>query len=230
MIIESRDEGAAIRQAVAAVETSIQAQNEDRVVKLNGLQTSVTEVLADHYSAVKSDISSIHRTIQEASSVSVAKTTQIENLVRELRDLIIASPLQRPTASTPGPEDILNLSTGASHGSTNDREDVFDNQEMLDSLDRLSSLVHEKGKSFDTFEYDDRAETVIEDLQTLLKSIRRSQFLINTLENESSTSYPVPNDEDNPSINEHLRSLGRLFGHDKLLINHLGKCFLTLSI
>ncbi|RSL71618.1 hypothetical protein CEP51_012027 [Fusarium floridanum] len=194
VLYATRDGNERIQQQIHSFGTSMQTQFESQTASFLGAAKNMTSSHADGRSALEAGLSSIQETIEATHSISSEDTRSMFQLLQEIKDRV-APESTGDTESTKAKRDA-EQTTGGTAPSPNHR--------MLESINSLCGLINEKRDAIDVYaEDDDQAESVIEDLQALVKSLRGQKL-------------PVSDQE---SFEKDLRRFGRSFGSNVLSIN-----------
>lgn len=193
-IYATRDGNEKIQQQIHSFGASMQTQFVTQTATIQGAAQSIMSSHNDGRSALEAGLSSIQETIEATHSISSEDTRAMFELLKEIKDRI-----------APGPEgDVAMTDARSDDEQATDRATKVLNHEMMERINRLCGLIDEKRDAVDVYaEDDDQVESVIEDLQELVKNIRRQKL-------------PV---RDPKSFENGLRRFGRSFGSKVLSIN-----------
>ncbi|KAI3324204.1 hypothetical protein HD806DRAFT_494427 [Xylariaceae sp. AK1471] len=218
-IDQSRVGGVELLHMVDTLGKSMNEQHNAQNTRITNLEENIFSSLDTCESNTKAELSSIQQCIGATSSISTQKLDEIHTLLRELKYSMIPALSQH---SSTGVKVYREAGGGSPNAlpadsySLNGRLSVC--EEMRDSIDRLCELVQEKGRCIDTYaDDDDQANRIYEDLQTLLKSVRKQYVSacqmkanISTTEAQAVAHQPFYDD---------LHRFGRSFGQGELFIN-----------
>ncbi|RSM20957.1 hypothetical protein CDV31_000004 [Fusarium ambrosium] len=197
VLYATRDGNERIQQQIHSFGTSMQTQFESQTASFLNAARNMTSSHADGRSALEAGLSSIQETIEATHSISSEDTRSMFQLLQEIKDRVAPE-------STGGTE---STKVKCDHEQTMGGTAPSLNHKMLESINSLCGLIDEKRDAIDVYaEDDDQAESVIEDLQTLVKSLRGQKL-------------PVSDQE---SFEKDLRRFGRSFGSNVLSINSGG--------
>ncbi|KAI8691588.1 hypothetical protein NCS56_00151700 [Fusarium sp. Ph1] len=193
-IYATRDGNEKIQQQIHSFGASMQTQFVTQTATIQGAAQSIMSSHNDGRSALEAGLSSIQETIEATHSISSEDTRAMFELLKEIKDRI-----------APGPEgDVAMIDARSDDEQATDRATKVLNDEMMERINSLCGLIDEKRDAVDVYaEDDDQVESVIEDLQELVKNIRRQKL-------------PV---WDPKSFESGLRRFGRSFGSKVLSIN-----------
>ncbi|RSL86776.1 hypothetical protein CEP52_015711 [Fusarium oligoseptatum] len=194
VLYATRDGNERIQQQIHSFGTSMQTQFESQTASFLDAAKNMTSSHADGRSALEAGLSSIQETIKATHSISSEDTKSMFQLLQEIKGCV-APDSAGDSESTKAKGDDEQTTGGAAPSL---------NHKMLESINSLCSLIDEKRDAIEVYaEDDDQAESVIEDLQGLVKSLRGQKL-------------PVSDPE---SFEKDLRRFGRSFGSNVLSIN-----------
>ncbi|RSL60928.1 hypothetical protein CEP53_005296 [Fusarium sp. AF-6] len=194
VLYATRDGNERIQQQIHSFGTSMQTQFESQTASFLDAAKNMTSSHADGRSALEAGLSSIQETIEATHSISSEDTRSMFQLLQEIKGCV--DPESTGDAESTKAKRDAEQTTGGTAPRLN--------HQMLESIDSLCGLINEKREAIDVYaEDDDQAESVIEDLQALVKSLRGQKL-------------PVSDPE---SFEKDLRRFGRSFGSKILSIN-----------
>ncbi|RMJ04940.1 hypothetical protein CDV36_014390 [Fusarium kuroshium] len=194
VLYATRDGNERIQQQIHSFSTSMQTQFQSQTASFLGAAKNMTSSHADGRSALEAGLSSIQDTIEATHSISSEDTRSMFQLLQEIKGCV--APESTGDAESTKAKRDDEQTTGGTAPSLDHK--------MLESINSLCGLIDGKRDAIDVYaEDDDQAESVIEDLQGLVKSLRGQKL-------------PVSDPE---SFEKDLRRFGRSFGSNVLSIN-----------
>ncbi|RBR17122.1 uncharacterized protein FIESC28_06624 [Fusarium coffeatum] len=188
---EVKDNTKHIQQHIQTLDTTLQSQHQLQRANLQAFERNLLTTYNDNQSNFQDQLSSIEHKIESKASISTQESASFFLLLNELKSLVISEG---------------KASREASASSNINREDTTNqspNQPVLESIERLCTLIDKKRETVDVYaEDDDLAESAIEDLRSMLTAVRSGKHL--KLEKE---------------LDKGLRRFGRSFGQNKISIN-----------
>ncbi|KAF5009064.1 hypothetical protein FDECE_4687 [Fusarium decemcellulare] len=162
---------------------------------------------------LEAGLSSIQRTLDATSSISSQDTTSMLQVLNEIKDRISSGSTRHDLDPTSATGDKSELGDGSS---------LDTDQDILERVNRLCSLIGEKRDAIDVYaEDDDQAESVIEDLHVLLQNIRKQGRPISHRSTETnmcdSCTEKSFSDDLRRFENENCRFLGRVIEQTRTL-------------
>ncbi|KAH6989001.1 hypothetical protein BKA56DRAFT_652463 [Ilyonectria sp. MPI-CAGE-AT-0026] len=203
---EIKDGQDQLMQTTQALDSSIQNQFNSLTERFVQMEDALSNKLADRKPHLP--VGPPEHT-QAAEPISVKDIGDIQAMLQQIRDHIIASPTQGISGPVTG--------QGTTDGLSNSQvEPPRVDQQMLNSLDRLCRLIDEKRQTIDAYsDDDDLAESIMEDLQHIVNSIQQHGALVERSEDgllETNELEAVP-------FRNGLRRFTRGFGSGILEIN-----------
>ncbi|KAF4975089.1 hypothetical protein FZEAL_8090 [Fusarium zealandicum] len=189
-----------IQQQMVSMDASIKRQFDMQAASLIGVNSNILRSHSDEKNMLQADLASLKRTLDTTSAISTQNAESILKLCNELKDQMSVLASSRGQASGPFLMDA----------------DIEQDKEIQASINRLLSLVDEKREAIDVYaEDDDQAESVIEDFQTLLKTVRGQRRPIMQIHPRK---HADDKDVKRTFLNE-VRRLDRYFGAGLVSIN-----------
>ncbi|KAI5458952.1 hypothetical protein BGZ63DRAFT_426265 [Mariannaea sp. PMI_226] len=166
-------------QRAQSLDTSIQQQFNLQTTRLVELDDSISSALGDQ-GTIQQGFESLEKTIQAGTAINTENISSIQAMLQEIRESILAS------SSNAVP--IAEASDGSDQDSLHRQAELNENslvsQQLLASLDRLDGLVDERRTCINAYEEEDAlAESVMDDLQQLLRSIKEYKSPVDRTEN-----------------------------------------------
>ncbi|KAH7133759.1 hypothetical protein EDB81DRAFT_805083 [Dactylonectria macrodidyma] len=210
-IFDIRDANKQFLQTTRAHNALIDERVDSLTHRFDKIEDAVTRATTDKES-VEQRAEPLQKEQVATQPISVTDIAAMQTMLQEIRQHIIAAP-NTPVLDTgldkDGPQNRQNDAHEASHVE----------QQMLDSLDRLCGFVDEKQTAIDAYTDDDElAESIIEDLQQLVRTIKRHEAPVERIENGSYDDEELSA----VSFQSGLRRFGRGFGNGKLSVNEGG--------
>ncbi|KAF4466542.1 hypothetical protein FALBO_6589 [Fusarium albosuccineum] len=210
-VYAAKDGSDNIQQKLDLFETSMQKQLESQIAGFLSVERNLSSSHNSAKDTLEAGLSSIQRTLDATSSISSQDTAFMLQLLNEIKDRISSGSTRHG----------LDPTSGTGDKSESVEESPLDpDQDMLERVNRLCSLIGEKRDAIDVYaEDDEQAESVIEDLHVLLQNIRKQGCPIS----HRSTETNMCDSCTEKSFSDDLRRFGRSFGQNRLSINSRGK-------
>ncbi|KAJ3547985.1 hypothetical protein NM208_g1225 [Fusarium decemcellulare] len=209
-VYAAKDGSDNIQQKLDSVEASMQKQLESQIAGFLSVERNLSSSHSSTKDTLEAGLSSIQRTLDATSSISSHDTASMLQLLNEIKDRISSGSTRHG----------LDPTSGTGDKSESVEESPLDtDQNILERVNRLCSLIGEKRDAIDVYaEDDDQAESVIEDLHALLQNVRQQRHPI-----QRSTETNSCDSCTEKSFSDDLRRFGRSFGQNRLSINSRGK-------
>ncbi|KAM5355218.1 hypothetical protein ACJ41O_001864 [Fusarium nematophilum] len=214
-IYEVRDGMDGVQQQISSFSASMQKHIDSQAAGFLNVEKNIASGQVDHQNTLQTEFSKIQQTIEKVesqTSICAQDTSSIHDLLKEIKDHLLSN--SKTNESGPA--------QAGSDGGRAGKQPVSDpglsdsDQRMLECIDRLSSLANEKLEAIDVYsEDDDRAESVIQDLQSILSSVQGQKHSISLTSSAMSPRISLPES----SFWSNLRRFGRYFGTGELSIN-----------
>ncbi|KAJ4266220.1 hypothetical protein NW762_004201 [Fusarium torreyae] len=193
-IYELKDETQQIRQQMYSMGLSLNSQFDAQTADLLSIENNISNNYNNGHKDLQASLSLIQQTIDSTSSISASDTASMVSLLNQIKDHV-APDCKNSNKAT--------ITTNSDREPATCEPNNYVDQTMFESIDRLCSLIDEKRDAVDVYAEDDgQVESVIDDLQTMLKAVRRGQgHAFDDL------------------FEKGIRRFGRSFGHGELSIN-----------
>ncbi|KAM0562978.1 hypothetical protein ACHAPJ_001821 [Fusarium lateritium] len=191
---ELKDETQQIRQQMYSMGLSLNSQLDAQTADFLSIENNISNNYNNGHKDLQASLSLIQQTIDSTSSISASVTASMLSLLNQIKDHVAPDYKDSNKAT--------NTTSSESEPTICESNKDID-QTMVESINRLCSLIDEKRDAVDVFaEDDDQAESVIDDLQTMLKAVRKGQ-----------------GHDFDELFEKGIRRFGRSFGHGELSIN-----------
>ncbi|KAH7197902.1 uncharacterized protein B0J16DRAFT_329304 [Fusarium flagelliforme] len=191
IVSEVKDDTRHIRQHIQTLDITLQSQDQLQRATLQAFEKHLLTTYKENHSNVQDELSSIEQKIESKASISMKDSATFIAQLNELKNLVISegkATREVSASSNVNREDTTNQSP---------------NQAVLESIERLCTLIDKKREAVDVYtEEDELAESAIEDLRSMITAVRSRKHL--RLEKE---------------LDKGLRRFGRSFGQNKISIN-----------
>lgn len=206
------------RTAFSNVDASLQKQTHMQSTQLSRLESNLSSDISAIEHGIQNRFSSVQQAIEAIPYVSGSDMRTMNTLLQQIKDQLNSVPNQH---NSPHETIIHETTCEASYNTAQqDNKQQSISQDVIDSIDQLSSLIHEKNRMFDTYvNDDDDAECIIQQLRTLGQAAQKRRDHIQQLSSLDS----IESGDSVKTFNRLMNRFGRSFGQGLLSINPEGK-------
>ncbi|KAI1410600.1 ankyrin [Hypoxylon sp. FL1857] len=214
IVHELRHDHVQFEQTIGALSETVQTQTCVQETNFSSLRQGISDALNTQSETIRTGLDTLHGSIAALTSMSQPQGQSMLDLLQEIKGLIITStqPNQAYAAESSCAESIL---SPASPSESRNQETTDEDTELIDSIDRLCDLVHDKGRIIDTYS-DDNEESrgIIQNLQTILQSASERGQVINW-----NTTHSKPGESSKEEFKRISRRFERAFDQYRIAVN-----------
>ncbi|KAI1213181.1 ankyrin [Annulohypoxylon truncatum] len=170
-------------QTIGVLRDAIQTQTRVQETSFSNLREGICGAVDARSETILTRLSTVSEDIAARARISQSQGDSMRSLLEEIKGLLVTSPNQHQTGAA-------GATGGESSNSCHVMED--DDGELIQSIDRLCGLIHDKERTINTYTYtddddDEESKGIIEDLQTILQSAYQRGELIESRQTHAET-------------------------------------------
>ncbi|KAI0840332.1 ankyrin [Hypoxylon sp. FL0890] len=170
IVHELKHDQVQFERTIGMLRESVQTQALAQETNFSSLRHSISNTINTQSDSIRTSLDTLHGSITALASVPQPQGQSMLDLLQEIKGLLISSTQPNPVHVTNSSYDVSMLSP-ASASESSSQETAGDDTELINSIDRLCDLIHDKGRTIDTYSDDnEESQGIIQNLQTILQS------------------------------------------------------------
>ncbi|KAI2468980.1 ankyrin [Annulohypoxylon bovei var. microspora] len=191
MLYELRRDQPQVERMIGALDNIIQTQTLGQETRFYNLGEDICDRVNVESETIRARLNTMYEDITAQTVVSQSQSDSMLGLLKEIKGLLITTPNKQQIHVTKSGQEV-SVSPLDSKPLTRGYETAGDDEELIQSIDRLCGLIHDKERTINTYTNDDDEESksIIHDLCTILQSAYERGELI-----ESNQTHLKPGED-----------------------------------
>lgn len=172
-----------LERTIGGLTNTIQAQTDVHETGLSTLKKEICDTVNEQSDTACTLLNTMYEVISTRDTIPKSDGDEMITLLKEIKGLLVTPPTQQQTQFAESATKIsappLTTQSPSSHHSVTD-----DSCDLIQSIDRLCKLIHDKERVIYTYnsDNDEESQSIVRDLQTILQTAEKKENLIRSYE------------------------------------------------
>ncbi|OTA76188.1 hypothetical protein M434DRAFT_402543 [Hypoxylon sp. CO27-5] len=213
-VCEIRDDQVQFERTISVLNQTVQTQARIQETNFSSLKQNISDTINTQSDTIRTGLGTLNESIAALTSVSQPQGQSMLDLLQEIKGLLITSPQKDQVNATESSHEEAMLSPASSPQSCS-QGTPSDDTELINSIDRLCDLIHDKGRTIDTYSDDnEESQNIIQNLQTILRSASEQGQVV-----DWNPTHSKPGETSEEEFKRISRRFERAFDQYRIAIN-----------
>ncbi|OTA60082.1 ankyrin [Hypoxylon sp. EC38] len=214
VVCEIRDDQVQFERTMSVLNQTVQTQARMQETNFSSLKQNMSDTINTQSETIRTGLDTLNGNIAALTSVSQPQGQSMLDLLQEIKGLLITSTQQDQVIAAESRSEE-SISSPASPSQSCSQGTPSDDTELINSIDRLCDLIHDKGRTIDTYSDDnEESQNIIQNLQTILRSASEQGQVV-----DWNPTHSKPGETSEEEFKRISRRFERAFDQYRIAIN-----------